>query len=157
MENYGRCKDCEWAEPPESGWKWYCTYYHTFEDPDEVRDCSHFKRRGSGSSGCFLTTACCVYKGLPDDCYELQTMRRLRDEYIKKQSYGEKLISDYYSEAPIIVKKINESSDRDEILERTYNKIVDIVETIDSGSYERAVILYMMLIHELSRNTIIDI
>lgn len=156
MENYGRCKDCKWVEPPKSGWKWSCEYYHTLEDPDEIRDCPHYERRGSGSSGCFLTTACCVYKGLPDDCYELQAMRRLRDEYIKKQSYGEQLISDYYSEAPIIVKMINESSDRDEILERTYNKIVDIVEIIDSGNYESAVILYLLLLHELSRSTIID-
>lgn len=150
MENYGMCKNCEYGEPQDSGWKWYCTYYKTLEDPDEVKDCRMYRPRGSGSSGCFLTTACCVYKGLPDDCYELQILRKLRDEYIKNQSYGEKLISDYYNEAPSIVESINNSKDRDCILEDTYQKILNIISVIESGKNDEAVILYMMLLHELS-------
>ena len=75
--NNADCKDCEWGEPESGTWKWYCSYYKTYEDPDEVQDCKQFKERGSSSGGCFLTTACCDYKGLPDDCYELETMRKL--------------------------------------------------------------------------------
>ena len=44
MSNYGKCKYCEYGEPPDSGWKWYCTWYKTYEDPDELQDCSHFKK-----------------------------------------------------------------------------------------------------------------
>ena len=151
MENYGRCKDCEYSEPPESGWKWSCEYYKTLEDPDEVRDCPHYRRRGSGSGGCFLTTACCVYKGLDDDCYELRMLRKLRDEYIKLQSYGNELIENYYKEAPTIVEKINNSINRDPILEDTYQKILDIVSSIESDKNEEAVIKYMILLHDLSK------
>lgn len=60
-----------------------------------------------------MTTACCEYKGLGDDCYELQTLRNLRDEYIRKQPYGEELIKNYYKEAPEIVIKIKKSKDKD--------------------------------------------
>ena len=38
---------------------------------------SNNKNSGSGSSaGCYLTSACVEAKGLPDDCQELQTLRR---------------------------------------------------------------------------------
>ncbi len=151
MDNYGKCKNCEYGEPQDSGWKWYCTYYKTLEDPDEVKDCRMYRSRGSGSSGCFLTTACCVYKGLPDDCHELQTMRNLRDKYIKEQSYGEELISNYYAEAPKIVEAINNSNRRDEILEKTYKKILSIVNLVEQGKKDEAVILYMMMLHKLSK------
>jgi hypothetical protein len=41
----------------------------------------------SGSS-CVLTTAACHAVGLPDDCFELRTMRRLRDRWIITQPFG---------------------------------------------------------------------
>ncbi len=152
MSDYGCCRDCEYGEPPESGWKWHCTWYKTLEDPDKIQtDCLHFRPRGSGSSGCFLTTACCVYKGLPDDCHELQTMRRLRDEYILKQPYGKELVDDYYKEAPVIVAKINQNSEKDQILEDTYQKVLDIVTSVEAEKYDEAVIKYMILFHKLSR------
>ena len=150
MDNYGKCKNCDWAEPEDGYWKWYCTYYKTYEDPDEVRDCTHYKSRGS-SGGCFLTTACCEYKGLPDDCYELETMRKLRDHYISKQPYGKKLINDYYAEAPLIVDKINSSENKEEIFENVFEKITDIVKMVDAGQNDEAVICYMMLLQDLSK------
>ena len=154
MSNYGKCKYCEYGEPPDSGWKWYCTWYKTYEDPDELQDCSHFTKNGTGSDssgGCFLTTACCEYKGLPDDCYELETMRRFRDGWLAKQPYGETLIHDYYAEAPGIVAKIHQSPEQDEILEKMYEKIQAIVALVDAGKNDEAVIYYMMLLHEASK------
>lgn len=148
MDNYGKCKNCEYGEPQDSGWKWYCTWYKTLEDPDEVRDCPHYTSRGS-SGGCFLTTACCDYMGLPDDCHELQTLRKLRDEYISKQSYGEELIRTYYSEAPKIVSAINASKDKDQILRETYETICKIVSLVEEGKTDEAIIRYLMLFHNL--------
>ena len=45
MENYGRCKDCEYGEPSGCSWKWSCTWYHTLEDPDKLRDCNRYRER----------------------------------------------------------------------------------------------------------------
>ncbi len=151
MGNYGKCKDCKWGEPEYGSWKWHCTHYGIYQDPDEVIDCPAFKVRGSGSDGCFLTTACCEYKGLPDDCYELETMRKFRDNYIAKQSYGEKLIKDYYAEAPAIVEKINNSENSEEILEKMYETITEIIKMVDVGNNDEAIIHYMMLLHDLSK------
>ena len=47
MENYGRCKDCEYAEPTDCSWKWSCSWYHTLEDPDELKDCNRYRERES--------------------------------------------------------------------------------------------------------------
>ena len=38
--------------------------------------------------GCFITTACCETLGLADDCFELRTLRRYRDEVLAKQPGG---------------------------------------------------------------------
>lgn len=61
---------------------------------------------------CFITTAVCEELNKPDDCYELQTLRNFRDNWLKKQAYGEALINEYYAIAPEIVKKINKKSNR---------------------------------------------
>ena len=50
MENYGRCKDCEYGEPTDCSWKWSCTWYHTLEDPDELKDCNHYNLLQKGLS-----------------------------------------------------------------------------------------------------------
>ena len=50
MENYGRCKDCEYGEPTDCSWKWSCTWYHTLEDPDELKDCNHYRERDQTNS-----------------------------------------------------------------------------------------------------------
>ena len=150
MTNYGRCKDCRWGEPEAGTDKWRCLYYETYVDADKIKECSHFKDANI-IEDCFLTTACCDYKGLPDDCYELETMRRFRDNYISKQSYGEKLINDYYEEAPAIVEKINASENREEILEEMYAKITDIVKMVDVENNDEAIIHYMMMLHDASK------
>ena len=44
MANYGRCRDCEYCDSKEcNGYKWYCEWYRTYEDPDIIRDCPHYK------------------------------------------------------------------------------------------------------------------
>ena len=37
MANYGKCEKCKYADPTEkNGYKWYCTWYKTYEDPEEI-------------------------------------------------------------------------------------------------------------------------
>lgn len=55
---------------------------------------------------CTVTTACCEYAGLPDDCYALTMMRKMRDEYVRTLEGGEELIREYYETAPLIVERI---------------------------------------------------
>lgn len=60
---------------------------------------------------CFITTAVCESLGKSDDCYELTTFRKFRDEWLVNQPNGKNLIAEYYAIAPAIVSKINLLSD----------------------------------------------
>ena len=70
----------------------------------------------SSGGGCFLTTACVEYAGLPDDCYELEAVRGLRERYIRNLPDGESFLREYYETAPKIVEKIKKRSDSDMVL-----------------------------------------
>ncbi len=47
--------------------------------------------------GCFITTACCEVLGLDDDCFELRTLRRYRDQVLAARPGGDADIARYYS------------------------------------------------------------
>jgi hypothetical protein len=59
--------------------------------------CRYAQRRG-----CFMTTAAVELFGLPDDCWELQQLRHLRDQWLAKQPGGPDQIAEYYDRAPLI-------------------------------------------------------
>lgn len=93
----------------------YCKNY-------DYGDCPIYK--GNDTSGCFLTSACVEAKGLTDDCYELTTLRKFRDEYLAKQECGKFEIAHYYLVAPGIVERIKADQNSTLILERIYNELV---------------------------------
>ena len=98
-----------------------------------------------------MTTACCKYKGLPDDCMELETLRRFRDNYLKGTEYGSELIRTYYESAPALVERIDSSPKRDDIYDHIDEAITGIVSRIERGENERAVIEYLSLAFWVAR------
>jgi hypothetical protein len=56
--------------------------------------------------GCFITTACCETLELADDCFELRTLRRYRDEVLAKRPAGVEQIAAYYRLAPLILARL---------------------------------------------------
>ena len=125
-----QCKDCKYF----SSKHFFCSY-KSFGAWYDDSACYAFVPRFSSSSGssnntkrkkksgCFLTTACCQYKGLPDDCYELQTLRKFRDEVLPKMDNGPEITELYYEVAPQIVAEIEKADNKNELLEYIYNKI----------------------------------
>jgi hypothetical protein len=73
---------------------------------------------------CFLTTACTISKGLPDDCMELTTLRRYRDSFLSATSEGASLVGEYYDMGPRIVKAINSRSNKTAIYDELYQSLV---------------------------------
>lgn len=143
----GSCKNYEYEGENSKG---YCSYYRSYYYPDD--SCGHWKlseNASSTSSNCFLTSACCEYKGLADDCDELKTLRHFRDTYLKEQSYGQELIELYYRDAPQIVEAINASAEKDRIYADIYEKIFEIVALLDKNEFEAATILYMLMVYKL--------
>ena len=62
---------------------------------------------------CFITTAVCQSRGLPDGCAELTAFRTFRDGYLRSCPDGAALIDEYYNIAPGIVTCIDACGDRD--------------------------------------------
>jgi len=70
--------------------------------------------------GCFLTTACVDFAGLSDDCFELATLRRFRDDVLMRMPGGPHDIALYERVAPAIVARIGASPNRSRELARLY-------------------------------------
>lgn len=145
------CGSCEYFVEPDSRYsKGTCKYYDRDYYSSE-NACGHFARKSSSGGGCYLTSACCEFKGLADNCHELTTMRNFRDTYLKAQPYGEALIAAYYQDAPLIVKYIDSSPDKADIYADIYAQISRIVSLVENGEKETAIIHYMNLVYSLYR------
>lgn len=83
-------------------------------------------------------------KGLPDDCYELTTMRKYRDEILKQTNTGREIISFYYAEAPRIVKQINNSIKKKEICDWIYSEICEVIKLYENGQVNEAGNRYLL-------------
>ena len=100
-----------------------------------------------------MTTACCQYKGLPDDCYELETMRRFRDEYLLKQKDGEAIVNLYYDRAPVIVERIEKMDKKEAILEYIYTQVQECVRLFEEKEYDNIEAKYLMMMYKVDLYT----
>ncbi len=96
-------------------------------------------------SGCFITTAACHYKGLPDDCYELEVLRHFRDSYLLATGDGRNMVDHYYSVAPALAERLVEPSDLDQV----WNAVTDCIIAIESGKPREAVATYKQMVLSL--------
>lgn len=140
----GACKEFEWNG--DQYCKGYCSIYRSYYYADEC-SCRHYDELDNLQSvptgGCFLTTACCEYRGLPDDCYELQTLRAFRDEWMYQKEDGKKLIKEYYKIAPSIVDEINKDANAKKVYDDIYfNMVLPCIQLIENKEFEKALELY---------------
>lgn len=97
---------------------------------------------GGASGGCYLTTACCEHKGLPDDCEELTTLRHFRDTHVP-----EDMVEEYYKFAPGIVEKIKNNK---ELLDYVYSIVKQCVKDVKEGENEKALEGYKNMFRKLA-------
>jgi uncharacterized protein YjbI with pentapeptide repeats len=88
---------------------------------------------GLKKEGCFLTTACVEAMKLPDDCHELQMLRKFRDGYVSETLAGRELIKEYYNIAPGIIEAVNSTGNGPGIFMNLYSEISEIVSLIDNN------------------------
>ena len=159
---YASCYDCK---NYESGLMW-CTYYNIacsdlskrwWHGIDDAKECSGFRNKypgsssSSGSSGCFLTSACVEFMGKSDDCEELTVLRSFRDGYMKSVDGGDGLIKEYYAVAPKIVERIN-ASDKKSIYYTYISEVVEkCVKLISLKENERALSEYKFMVENLKK------
>lgn len=117
--------------------------YQKFCKNYDYSDCPIYKRVHGSSGGCYLTSACIIAKNLPDNCYELETLRHFRDHWLMEQENGIQLIADYYAKAPKIVSAINEDPNKISIYNQIYsNLILPCLRYIENNQFEEAKELY---------------
>lgn len=151
-----KCNGCKYANPNDrSGYKWYCSYYRTYEDPDIIHECKAFVSQDS-SEGCFLTEACCNYRGLSDNCKELTILRDFRDNTLSQSEMGTKLIAHYYKIAPDIVEQINSSENRNKLYSEIFDSIKEIVYCIKEKDNLHAVIGYVLMVLDIQEQLLHD-
>lgn len=95
--------------------------------------------------GCYITTATVGYMGLEDDCYELQTLRRFRDGWLKSNHPAD--IQHYYDTAPKVLAAIEQEGvpfdTRRQFFNAVFNNYVQpAVQAIESGNNQRAYAIY---------------
>jgi len=103
-------------------------------------ECEDYKR---AKQNCYLTSAACAAQGdsFDDNCYELQVLRKLRDEYVRVH-YPED-VAHYYEIAPRIIATIETQSNADAFFKKIYTElVVPCVKFIEEMKYERAYALY---------------
>jgi hypothetical protein len=100
--------------------------------------------------GCFLTTACCAVVGLPDDCWELETLRRFRDGWMSRFAEGRADVERYYREAPAVAGRLSASrAGRSQLLRLYWTVIVPSAVLIRLGANRLAYRLYRRMMLDL--------
>lgn len=83
------------------------------------------KTKRANQNNCFITTAVCGSFGKADDCFELTTFRKFRDEWLTAQPEGKSLIAEYYAVAPQIVANINQLPNPSQVYKTIWQKYLE--------------------------------
>lgn len=105
------------------------------------------KRDDKGKKGCFLTTAACEHRGLPDDCFELSTMRDFRDRVLLETPAGQAMVRHYYEVAPRLVPLMHDRQTAD----WAWSQIQETVRHLSEQQHEAAIESYRQLVEVMMR------
>ena len=101
--------------------------------------------------GCFITTACCEVLGLDDDCFELRTLRRYRDDVIANRPGGEAAIARYYALAPLVLARLPQGARAARLRAIYARSILPAALAARLGLDALAYRLYVRMVEDLTR------
>lgn len=116
-------------------------------DAGKTRDKGKGDSGGGNKRGCFITTALCEMRGLPDDCRELTVLRGYRDDILLGTPEGRLLVEDYYRIAPGLVPLVREPR----VAAKVWDSIQRTISLIEEGKSEDATECYRLLVSDLQR------
>lgn len=101
---------------------------------------------------CYISSACCQYLGLPDNCDVLETLRKYRDNVLILTDEGKRDIEAYYQQAPTIVRRLESLANCEQVYSVIYrNYLVPAVQLIQAGKNDEAHCIYRTLVSDLTR------
>lgn len=98
---------------------------------------------------CFLTTACVHYYNLPDNGYELTTLRRYRDTYLAASDEGKNLIKEYYKISPGIVSQVEKDQNKKSVYAYIYSEVKLSCAAIEKNKLAYAKRIYTRMVKSL--------
>lgn len=103
---------------------------------------------GGGGGFCFITTAICEAENLPDDCEELTTLRRFRDEYMMASPELRVLVGQYYDMAPAVVEILKSQPDggREVFAHLKTAFIIPAIRAINAERHAEALTIYRRMV-----------
>ncbi|GEM_PF-2347302 len=116
------------------------------------KDVSSDARVTGGGGGCHITKVVIYARGLPDDCYELNQLRRFRDEYLNKEGYSTE-VEDYYKNSLKYAKCIEKNAISypklyDELFEKYIEPAVKAIENNDMKRAHKILREYLNFVKE---------
>ena len=118
-------------------------------DDDSIWDKGYREGESNRDSLCFLTTACTVSRGLPDNCIELVTLRQFRDRVLLQSPTGRRAVQEYYAIAPEIVSRINSTPDVQYVWNQVYGNVQRAVHLVQTGQFNAAFDHYKSMVTDL--------
>lgn len=108
---------------------------------------SGFDRKGL----CFITTAVCEALNKEDDCEELMTFRKFRDEYMQETDQRKDLVKEYYKIAPVIVTYIDLNPNRLEYYETIWREyLLPCLKDLKANQWNTCEKRYRNMVYHLS-------
>lgn len=103
-------------------------------------------------SGCFITTAVVGMLGLPDDCKELETLRKFRREVLQPNPEHAGVLLKYDTVGPIVALGMMHDENGMQMAIDIYNIFIrGCVKYIENGEVSNAVALYSEMTEALIR------
>jgi len=103
----------------------------------------------SSNDGCFITTSCIDYYGLNDNCYQLETLREFRDQFLLSSDSGKQMVSEYYSIAPHLVAQLENDINKDSHYKEIFDAITIACMAIEKKDYNMAISVYKNIVQKL--------
>lgn len=155
MKSCGECKYLNLEDKNRYG-DYYCAIKHKYY-PISDTTCSSFDYRDSRTSSpismggyCYITTAVCQILGYDDNCDYLNTLRSLRDNYMKKEVDCFTMLEEYKLVGPEIVKNLIKDNNKEEKAHELLTEyIIPAVINIKKGAYEKAILTYTIMTNSL--------
>lgn len=148
MKDY--CGNCEYYDLNQKeywGSRYYCTKTYKYRENNEGA-CNLYIQKKAKTSDCFITTIICEKLGYQDNCDILETLRFIRESYLKRTEEGRALLQEYDIIGPVISAEIAKCSLIDSIvLAKKY--ILPCYDAIKENRYVDAIMIYTNMVMEL--------
>ena len=160
MNYCGECAKLDKNQKEYWGDRYYCVEKCKYRETNE-KACNNFIKKPEGGytpCGCFITTIVCNKLGYEDNCDLLNTLRFLRENYLKKTETGRKILQEYDIIGPVISHELEivpviESS----LLLQKF--LLPCYYLIKQNDFEQAVLIYTNMVNELKEkyaNSLLD-